>query len=131
MGKKRVSSRHVGMPSAAASTSLPFLRSRARAGQRQALLGRRGQGEKLLRHGEGWLASHPERESIARRYLKHRASLVDDALTRLTEADQPDPDRAEQAHAQEEAAIEERLSLNEQRLAALKSTGAKRVLDLG
>jgi 3' terminal RNA ribose 2'-O-methyltransferase Hen1 len=26
---------------------------------------------KLLRHGEGWLAHHPERELIARRYLKH------------------------------------------------------------
>ncbi|MDQ6632049.1 MAG: 3' terminal RNA ribose 2'-O-methyltransferase Hen1, partial [Verrucomicrobiota bacterium] len=36
--------------------------------------------EKLLRHGEGWLASHPEREAITRRYLKHQRSLVDDAL---------------------------------------------------
>ena len=26
--------------------------------------------EKLLRHGEGWLAAHPERELIARRYLR-------------------------------------------------------------
>jgi hypothetical protein len=24
--------------------------------------------EKLLRHGEGWLTAHPEREAIARRY---------------------------------------------------------------
>jgi len=29
--------------------------------------------EKLLRHGEGWLADHPERQLIADRYLKHRA----------------------------------------------------------
>ena len=28
--------------------------------------------EKLLRHGEGWLAGHPERELIAGRYLKHQ-----------------------------------------------------------
>ena len=38
--------------------------------------------EKLLRHGEGWLASHPERETITRRYLKHQRTLVDDALAR-------------------------------------------------
>ena len=25
--------------------------------------------EKLLRHGEGWLGSHPERDAITRRYL--------------------------------------------------------------
>jgi 3' terminal RNA ribose 2'-O-methyltransferase Hen1 len=91
--------------------------------------------EKLLRHGEGWLALHPERDLIARRYLKHRRDLVSDALLRLTEEDDPDPDRSEQIHAQEEAQIEERLSLNEQRLAAvvdaLKTCSAKRVLDLG
>jgi 3' terminal RNA ribose 2'-O-methyltransferase Hen1 len=91
--------------------------------------------EKLLRHGEGWLANHPEREVITRRYLKHRRDLVSDALVRLTDEDDPDPDRSEQIHAQEEAQIEQSLSLNEQRLAAvvdaLKSSGAKRVLDLG
>ncbi|HET7623811.1 MAG TPA: 3' terminal RNA ribose 2'-O-methyltransferase Hen1 [Verrucomicrobiae bacterium] len=41
--------------------------------------------KKLLRHGEGWLSSHPERELIARRYLKHQRSLVDDALAQLAE----------------------------------------------
>lgn len=91
--------------------------------------------DKLLRHGEGWLAAHPERDSIARRYLKHRRGLVDDALLRLTDEDDPDPDRTEQIHAQEEEKIEERLSLNDQRLgavvAALKGSGAKRILDLG
>ncbi len=91
--------------------------------------------EKLLRHGDGWLALHPEREVITRRYLKHRRDLVGDALLRLTEEDDPDPDGREQMHAQEEAQIEESLSLNEQRLAAvvdaLKACGAKRVLDLG
>ncbi len=39
--------------------------------------------EKLLRHGEGWLAAHPEREQIARRYLKYRRSLASEALDRL------------------------------------------------
>jgi 3' terminal RNA ribose 2'-O-methyltransferase Hen1 len=90
---------------------------------------------KLLRHGEGWLAGHPEREAITRRYLKHQRSLVDDALAQLVDESEPDPDAAAEAHALEEEAIERSISLNDQRLgsvlAALKSTGAARVLDLG
>ncbi len=89
---------------------------------------------KLLRHGEGWLASHPERELIAQRYLKRR-HLVQAALAQLAEEDDPDPEASEEAHAQEEAEIEQRLSLHEQRLgsvlAVLKNAGARRVLDLG
>jgi 3' terminal RNA ribose 2'-O-methyltransferase Hen1 len=91
--------------------------------------------EKLLRHGEGWLASHPEREAITRRYLKHQRSLVDDALAQLADEGEPSPDAIAEIHAQEEEAIESGISLNEQRLgcvlAALKSTDATRVLDLG
>ncbi len=91
--------------------------------------------EKLLRHGEGWLASHPDREVITRRYLKHQRSLVDDALAQLADESEPNPDVVAEAHAQEEEAIERSISLNEQRLgsvlAALKGAGAARVLDLG
>jgi 3' terminal RNA ribose 2'-O-methyltransferase Hen1 len=91
--------------------------------------------EKLLRHGEGWLASHPEREAITRRYLKHQRGLVDDALTQLVDESEPDPDAAAETHALEEETIERAISLNEQRLgsvlAALKASGATRVLDLG
>jgi 3' terminal RNA ribose 2'-O-methyltransferase Hen1 len=87
--------------------------------------------EKLLRHGEGWLAAHPERDMIAARYLKHRRSLVHDAIARLV---QPDDD-AEAAPDAEEEALEERVSLNQQRLAtvlaALRASGARRVVDLG
>jgi 3' terminal RNA ribose 2'-O-methyltransferase Hen1 len=90
---------------------------------------------KLLRHGEGWLAEHPERDLIARRYLKHQRRLTDEALARLAEEDRPDPDAVAEAQATEEAALEDRLSLNEQRLAAvaaaLRDSGARRVLDLG
>ncbi len=89
---------------------------------------------KLLRHGEGWLAAHPERELIAQRYLKRRY-LIQAALAQLMEEDDPDLERSEEAQAQEEAEIEQRLSLHEQRLgtvlAVLKNSGAKRVLDLG
>jgi 3' terminal RNA ribose 2'-O-methyltransferase Hen1 len=91
--------------------------------------------EKLFRHGEGWFAAHPERELITRRYLKHRHDLVDEALRQLTVEEDPDPDGSAQLHSAEEAQIEERLRLNDQRLgtvvAALKASGAKRVLDLG
>ncbi|HMJ64711.1 MAG TPA: 3' terminal RNA ribose 2'-O-methyltransferase Hen1 [Candidatus Binatia bacterium] len=91
--------------------------------------------EKLLRHGEGWLSSHPEREVITRRYLKHQRSLVDNALAQLVSDTETDPDDAAEAHALEEEAIERSISLNEQRLgtvvAALKANGAARVLDLG
>jgi 3' terminal RNA ribose 2'-O-methyltransferase Hen1 len=90
--------------------------------------------EKLLRRGEGWLASHPEREEITRRYLKYQHRLMREALARLTEDDQDLDDLAEQ-HATEEIVLEERISLNQQRLgsvlAALRQSGAKRVLDLG
>jgi 3' terminal RNA ribose 2'-O-methyltransferase Hen1 len=91
--------------------------------------------EKLLRHGAGWLASHPEKEQIVDRYLKRRKHLTRQALERLLEEDQPDPDEAELAHANEEQTVEHKISLNEQRLGAvmavLRSSGARTVLDLG
>lgn len=91
--------------------------------------------DKLLRHGEGWLNSHPARDIIASRYLKHRRSLAREALDRLTKEEDPELDSVEEQHASEEAAFEKRISLNEQRmtavLSALKTTGAKRVIDVG
>ena len=91
--------------------------------------------EKLLRHGEGWLAAHPEREAIAHRYLKYRRSLAHEALARLIEEEIPDPDAAGEVHDNEEERVERPLSLNERRLsavlAALKGAQAKRVVDLG
>ncbi len=90
--------------------------------------------EKLLRRGQGWLSVHPEREEITRRYLKYQYRLTREALARLTEED-GDPDQMAEARAAEEGVLEERISLNQQRmgsvLAALRQSGAKRVLDLG
>ena len=89
--------------------------------------------EKLLRHGEGWLVSHPEQQLIAKRYLKRQGHLVRTALAQLVEEDNPNPDST--PDRVEEAVIEQPISLNQQRLdtvvAALKQCGAKRVLDLG
>ena len=91
--------------------------------------------EKLLRRGEGWLGSHPDRELIAYRYLRHQPGLARQALARLLEEDQPDPDTATEERGQEEAKLEERLNLNDQRigavLAALRQAGARKVIDLG
>jgi 3' terminal RNA ribose 2'-O-methyltransferase Hen1 len=88
--------------------------------------------EKLMRRGEGWLGAHPERETIVRRYLKHQRQLYFPALAQLDEvapvAEDPDEPTTEEQ-------LEERVSLREERLntvqAALKASGARRVLDLG
>jgi 3' terminal RNA ribose 2'-O-methyltransferase Hen1 len=85
--------------------------------------------EKLLRAGGGWLAGHPERGLITRRYLAHRRALADVALghmTRLAEVDEALPAEGEAARpaplaAQRRAAV----------LAALARSNAARVLDLG
>jgi 3' terminal RNA ribose 2'-O-methyltransferase Hen1 len=91
--------------------------------------------EKLLRHGTDWLATHPERELIVDRYLKHQRRLARAALERLIEQDEEDPDVVISAHDAAAEDAEADLTLREQRLgsvlAALKASGAKRVLDLG
>lgn len=91
--------------------------------------------QKLLRHGEPWLASHPEKEQIVRRYLKNYRRLADQALARLMEADPDEAEEAEERTAGEEEQVERKLSLNEHRLSTvlsvLHAAGAKRVLDLG
>src|SRR5580704_3103447 len=91
--------------------------------------------EKLLRHGEGWLREHPERELITSRYLKHRKQLAREALSRLMDEEEPAADEVAEINAREEEAIEKPISLAEQRtgavMAALRGSGAKRVLDLG
>ncbi len=89
--------------------------------------------EKLLKHGENWLAAHPEHESIVRRYLKHLRPLTNQALAQLCDTDPQQTD--ETIQAAEEAQVEAPIGLNEVRLQrvteALKQCGAKRVLDLG
>lgn len=93
--------------------------------------------EKLMARGEGWLKAHPERELIVTRYLKGRSTLVREALSRLTEGEDAEPeaafDNAKKDSAEE--AIEKPLRLHDRRLDAvadvLKRVGATRVLDLG
>ena len=86
--------------------------------------------DKLLAHGEGWLAQHPEKQLITGRYLEHRRSLVNAALARLTQEEADSGDEPE-----EEPAPERELNLNSQRLytvvAAMKNANARSVIDLG
>lgn len=96
-----------------------------------------GEVEKLLRRGGDWLGAHPERELITRRYLRHDPRLTRAALARLIEADGSleDPDEAQQTNDEAEAAIEQPVRLNDQRMeavvAALRESGAQRIADLG
>jgi 3' terminal RNA ribose 2'-O-methyltransferase Hen1 len=92
--------------------------------------------EKLLVKGTGWLASHPEKEQITRRYLKHRSTLYRQALARLAEVEESPVDAEDEVTSEKpEERLERPLSLNEERhgavLAALRASGAQSVLDLG
>lgn len=65
-----------------------------------------GEVDKLLRAGGAWLAAHPERAWITRRYLARRQSLVRTALARLAELDDSDPEELgaiDEAPAEEES----------------------------
>ncbi|MEA2592990.1 MAG: hypothetical protein QOD62_2821 [Actinomycetota bacterium] len=90
--------------------------------------------DKLLARGAGWLPSHPEKSLITDRYLSHKRTLTRAALERLL-GDDADEDEAASGHDAEEAVVEERVNLHTQRhgavLAALRETGARRVIDLG
>jgi 3' terminal RNA ribose 2'-O-methyltransferase Hen1 len=92
--------------------------------------------EKLMVKGEGWLATHPLKDQIVRRFLKFQPNLYKEAISRLIEVEDPtDENEQPTVAAQAEEALERPMSLNDQRLgtvvAALRAAGAKRVLDLG
>jgi 3' terminal RNA ribose 2'-O-methyltransferase Hen1 len=96
--------------------------------------------DKLLRAGEGWLPEHPEQKLITSRYLSRRWSLTREAmerleLVRLAEADDSDVDDIDNAVAEEGEGEEKPTPLAVRRreaiVAALKASGAARVLDLG
>jgi 3' terminal RNA ribose 2'-O-methyltransferase Hen1 len=93
--------------------------------------------EKLLRRGEGWLAQHPERDLITRRYLKHGRRLARLALERLSELDESAPSEADALAdaAGEPVADVPAPRLNDLRIRrvaeVLRDSGARSVLDLG
>ncbi|TDE28962.1 3' terminal RNA ribose 2'-O-methyltransferase Hen1 [Actinomadura sp. 6K520] len=94
--------------------------------------------DKLIRAGEGWLASHPDRAAITRRYLANRRGLVRTALGRLADAEDATEEALDPAEVEEEPppeADEKSVSLAEHRLQAvvqaLRDENARRVIDLG
>lgn len=96
--------------------------------------------DKLLRAGEGWLPDHPEQKLITSRYLSRRWSLTREAmerleLVRLAEADDSEVEDIDNAVEAESESEEKPTPLAVQRrdaiIAALKASGAARVLDLG
>lgn len=93
--------------------------------------------DKLVRAGDGWLATHPEKALITRRYLSHRRELTTAALARLAEVDDAEPEEID--NALDGPVVSEEpdrpVSLAEQRrgavMAVIRSLGAGSVGDLG
>jgi 3' terminal RNA ribose 2'-O-methyltransferase Hen1 len=90
--------------------------------------------DKLIRAGSGWLAQHPERDLITRRYLAHRKRLVHSAVGRLAEVDDTAPEALDNAVPDDEPGAPAP-PLAEQRravvLAVLRERAAGTVADLG
>ncbi|MGC2407474.1 MAG: 3' terminal RNA ribose 2'-O-methyltransferase Hen1, partial [Candidatus Cybelea sp.] len=92
--------------------------------------------EKLLRFGQDWLQTHPERELITRRYLKRAPSLARAVVAQLAALDDSlGTEAAGGQMAQREEALERPLRLQDRRIAAvmnaLKGVGASSVVDIG
>jgi 3' terminal RNA ribose 2'-O-methyltransferase Hen1 len=92
--------------------------------------------EKLFSKAGDWLADHPDRELITRRYLGRQHGLARQALARLVAEDEPQELEDDADHSPAETEKTEReLSLHEQRLgavlAAIRASGARTVVDLG
>ena len=92
--------------------------------------------DKLMRSGEGWLATHPEANLIARRYLGRSSGLTRVALARLAELGDEVEEAIEPPEDEEVLQPEEkRIPLNVQRHdavhEALLALGVRSVIDLG
>jgi 3' terminal RNA ribose 2'-O-methyltransferase Hen1 len=98
----------------------------------------RAEVDKLMLRGGEWLARHPDRELIVRRYLKGLRSFTSEAFERLLqEESQPADEEASESTEEtiERGVIENPLGLADQRMEVvarvLKAAGATRILDLG
>jgi 3' terminal RNA ribose 2'-O-methyltransferase Hen1 len=92
--------------------------------------------DKLIRAGQGWLASHPEKALIIRRYLSHRRELTRSALARLAEVDDAEPEEFDNApEGARDLDTDQPVPLHQLRrgavLAAVRAAGARKVGDLG
>ena len=89
--------------------------------------------DKLIQAGRDWLAGHPEKELITRRYLSHQQRLTRSALARLAEADDTEPEELDNAVTEDDADQKKPLAVQRREaiLAVLRESGARRVGDLG
>ena len=96
--------------------------------------------DKLVRAGEGWLATHPEKALITRRYLAHQKRLATDALARLADVDDLAPEDLDNAVPDDNSGPDDReepkpVPLAVQRhaavLGAIRESGARSVGDFG
>jgi 3' terminal RNA ribose 2'-O-methyltransferase Hen1 len=89
---------------------------------------------KLIDKGEAWLADHPERDLIVRRYLKKQKRLVRQALARLAPEEEQSEEAAPEIARQEEL-LEAPMKLHDLRqdmvAKVLVESGASVVADLG
>jgi 3' terminal RNA ribose 2'-O-methyltransferase Hen1 len=90
--------------------------------------------DKLIAKGGDWLAAHPARELIARRYLKRRRDLTRLAMARMAPEDEPEPIDAAPREPLEQS-LEAPIRLHDLRLDvvadAIHATGARIAADLG
>ena len=91
--------------------------------------------EKLFAKAGDWLAEHPERELITRRYLARQPGLARQALARLVAEDLPEELEDVPDIACESVETGREQTLHEQRLGAvlsvIRASGAQSVVDLG
>jgi 3' terminal RNA ribose 2'-O-methyltransferase Hen1 len=89
--------------------------------------------DKLIRAGGDWLAGHPEKELITRRYLAHRRSLAESALARLAETGEELDNAVAADETTEDEVARKPLAVlrREAILAVLKERRARRVGDFG
>ena len=89
--------------------------------------------QKLLDHGEGWLADHQYKEKLTRRFFAVKRDYARKALDILLADDIPDDEGAENEPATTER--EEHIPLNDLRMETVKKavldSGATSVIDLG
>ena len=88
--------------------------------------------DKLIRAGGDWLAAHPAKELITRRYLSHQRRLTRSALARLAEADDTEPEELDNAvtdndDTRKPLAVQRREAI----LAILRELDARTVGDFG
>ncbi|MFN7244538.1 MAG: methyltransferase, partial [Dietzia cercidiphylli] len=90
--------------------------------------------DKLMRAGEGWLPSHPERELIAHRSLAGQRDLRENALSRLAELDDRTTENARDVAAGTDDAVSPRPLVrlrHEAGLEVVRDLGPVTIADLG